>query len=94
MSRRDAPTPRWRSRWTSAISPPVPFTRSSLTAGPTSSRSTLRGRRKLERYLGPDETAWDERFRRYLHDDPRSRGTAWLRIRPDSMTAKDLSNAV
>lgn len=52
-----------------------------------------RGRRKLERYLGPDETTWDGRFRHYLHDDPRARGTVWIRVSPDSVTAKDLSYA-
>jgi nitroimidazol reductase NimA-like FMN-containing flavoprotein (pyridoxamine 5'-phosphate oxidase superfamily) len=50
-----------------------------------------RGTRKLSRYLGPDESRWDERFRRYLHDDPAERGTVWLRLRPASITAADLS---
>jgi hypothetical protein len=50
-----------------------------------------RGRRKLARYLGADETAWDERFRRYLHDDPAQRGTQWLHLRPARLTATDLS---
>jgi hypothetical protein len=53
-----------------------------------------RGRRKLTRYLGADETRWDERFRRYLHDDPAGKGTTWLRLRPASLTARDLSYAV
>ncbi|GAA3811777.1 hypothetical protein [Amycolatopsis tucumanensis] len=53
-----------------------------------------RGRRKLSRYLGADETRWDERFRRYLHDDPAERGTVWLRLRPSSLTATDLSYQV
>lgn len=53
-----------------------------------------RGRRKLARYLGEDETSWDERFRRYLHDDPASKGTTWLRLRPAFLVAKDLSYAV
>jgi nitroimidazol reductase NimA-like FMN-containing flavoprotein (pyridoxamine 5'-phosphate oxidase superfamily) len=53
-----------------------------------------RGRRKLARYLGPDESRWDERFRRYLHDDPAVRCTAWLRLRPAWLTAKDLSYRV
>jgi nitroimidazol reductase NimA-like FMN-containing flavoprotein (pyridoxamine 5'-phosphate oxidase superfamily) len=47
-----------------------------------------RGRRKLERYLGPDHAAWDERFRQYLSADPEAR---WLRITPTWLTAKDLS---
>ncbi|HEY3142834.1 MAG TPA: pyridoxamine 5'-phosphate oxidase family protein [Acidimicrobiales bacterium] len=50
-----------------------------------------RGRRKLVRYLGPDETRWDPRFRHYLLDDPTEKGTVWLRVTPDSLTAKDLS---
>jgi hypothetical protein len=53
-----------------------------------------RGRRKLARYLGADETRWDDRFRRYLHDDPAGKGTAWLRLRPASLIARDLSYAV
>jgi hypothetical protein len=52
-----------------------------------------RGRRKLTRYLGADETRWDQRFRRYLHDDPAEKGTTWLRLRPDSLLARDLSYA-
>jgi nitroimidazol reductase NimA-like FMN-containing flavoprotein (pyridoxamine 5'-phosphate oxidase superfamily) len=50
-----------------------------------------RGRRKLARYLGADEERWDQRFRRYLHDDPAEKGTAWLRLRPSSLVARDLS---
>lgn len=50
-----------------------------------------RGRRKLVRYLGTDESRWDERFVHYLHDNPSERGTAWLRLVPDSLTAQDLS---
>jgi hypothetical protein len=50
-----------------------------------------RGRRKLIRYLGKDESQWDPRFVRYLHDDPELRGTAWLRLAPSSLTARDLS---
>jgi nitroimidazol reductase NimA-like FMN-containing flavoprotein (pyridoxamine 5'-phosphate oxidase superfamily) len=50
-----------------------------------------RGRRKLVRYLGAEETRWDERFVGYLYDDPARRGTTWLRLRPDSLTAQDLS---
>jgi hypothetical protein len=53
-----------------------------------------RGRRKLVRYLGSDERRWDERFRRYLHDEPTFRGTIWLRVRPDRITATDLSYRV
>jgi hypothetical protein len=50
-----------------------------------------RGRRMLSRYLGPDENKWDNRFRRYLHDDPAERGTSWVRLKPVSLTAKDLT---
>ena len=53
-----------------------------------------RGRRKLARYLGSDEALWDARFVHYLHDDPGERGTMWLRLVPDSLTAKDLSYSV
>lgn len=53
-----------------------------------------RGRRKLVRYLGTDEGRWDERFVRYLYDDPARRGTVWLRLAPDSLVANDLSYAV
>ena len=50
-----------------------------------------RDRRKLGRYLGDDEERWDQRFRRYLYEDPAEKGTAWLRLRPRSLVAKDLS---
>ena len=50
-----------------------------------------RGRRKLTRYLGPDEDRWDRRFRRYLHDDPARKGTVWLCLAPASLVARDLS---
>ncbi|WP_306317429.1 MULTISPECIES: pyridoxamine 5'-phosphate oxidase family protein [unclassified Streptomyces] len=53
-----------------------------------------RGRRKLARYLGPDESRWDERFVRYLYDDPGERGTTWLRLAPASLGATDLSYSV
>jgi hypothetical protein len=53
-----------------------------------------RGRRKLSRYLGEDETRWDRRFRHYLLDDPAEKGTVWLRLRPDSLVASDLSYSV
>lgn len=50
-----------------------------------------RGRRKLSRYLGPDESRWDPRFTGYLHDDPAERGTHWLRLPPSFLRARDLS---
>jgi pyridoxamine 5'-phosphate oxidase-like protein len=53
-----------------------------------------RGRRKLRRYLGPDEAEWDDRFRRYLHDDPTGSGAVWIRLRPTLLKATDLSYAV
>ncbi|GHE85503.1 hypothetical protein GCM10017786_16910 [Amycolatopsis deserti] len=53
-----------------------------------------RGWRKPSRYLGPDETRWDRRFRDYLRDDPAERGTVWLRLRPARLTAADLSYQV
>ncbi|MFE7114524.1 pyridoxamine 5'-phosphate oxidase family protein [Streptomyces sp. NPDC057654] len=53
-----------------------------------------RGRRKLSRYLGTDEDEWDARFRRYVRDDPAVSGAAWVRLRPASLTAKDLSYSV
>src|SRR5450755_1349485 len=34
-----------------------------------------RGQRMLTRYLGADQTRWDQRFQRYLHDDPAEKGT-------------------
>jgi nitroimidazol reductase NimA-like FMN-containing flavoprotein (pyridoxamine 5'-phosphate oxidase superfamily) len=50
-----------------------------------------RGQRKLTRYLGPDEERWDPRFRAYLRGDHGQRGTVWIRVRPTSLTATDLS---
>ncbi|WP_308377862.1 pyridoxamine 5'-phosphate oxidase family protein [Streptomyces sp. ISL-98] len=53
-----------------------------------------RGRRKLVRYLGMDESQWDKRFLDYLHEDPEQRGTTWLRLTPSSLNAQDLSYSV
>jgi len=53
-----------------------------------------RGRRKLGRYLGPDEAEWDARFRHYLHDDPTKSGAEWIRLRPTTLRAIDLSYEV
>ncbi|HEY0499617.1 MAG TPA: pyridoxamine 5'-phosphate oxidase family protein [Kutzneria sp.] len=50
-----------------------------------------RGRRKLSRYLGSEESRWDNRFRRYLHEDI---GTVWIRVVPASLRATDLSYEV
>jgi hypothetical protein len=52
-----------------------------------------RSRRKLARYLGTDESRWDDRFRGYLYDDPAERGTAWLRVPATFLRAQDLSYA-
>lgn len=49
-----------------------------------------RGYRKLSRYLGPDQTRWDPRLRRYL-SHPIDVGTIWVRLHPSRLTAKDLS---
>ncbi|QYN22751.1 pyridoxamine 5'-phosphate oxidase family protein [Amycolatopsis sp. DSM 110486] len=51
-----------------------------------------RGRRKLVRYLGPDEQRWDPRFRAYLNEA--ERGTVWVRLTPETLRAKDLSYEV
>lgn len=49
-----------------------------------------RARRKLVRYLGPDEARWDSRFSgRYLSDP--DQGTRLVRLVPSQLTAKDLS---
>jgi nitroimidazol reductase NimA-like FMN-containing flavoprotein (pyridoxamine 5'-phosphate oxidase superfamily) len=53
-----------------------------------------RGRRKLRRYLGPDEAEWDARFRHYLQDDPTESGAVWIRLRPTLLKAVDLSYGV
>jgi nitroimidazol reductase NimA-like FMN-containing flavoprotein (pyridoxamine 5'-phosphate oxidase superfamily) len=53
-----------------------------------------RGRRKLERYLGPDEVQWDPRFRHYLQDEPAESGAVWIRLHPTSLKALDLSYQV
>lgn len=48
-----------------------------------------RARRKLVRYLGPDETRWDERFGiDTLAEDP---SAALVRLRPRRLVARDLS---
>ena len=52
------------------------------------------GQRLLTRYLGADQARWDQRFLRYLYEDPAEKGTVWLHLRPDSLTGIDLSYAV
>jgi hypothetical protein len=47
-----------------------------------------RGHRKLSRYLGDDESTWDERFRRYVRGTDEAR---WLRLSPTHLRATDLS---
>ncbi|MGH3784167.1 MAG: pyridoxamine 5'-phosphate oxidase family protein [Pseudonocardiaceae bacterium] len=49
----------------------------------------LRARRKLVRYLGPDETAWDSRFS--LAGDLDARELRWARLVPRRIVARDLS---
>lgn len=49
-----------------------------------------RARRKLARYLGTDEQAWDPRFEaRYLREPDRQ--TRLVRLEPERLTARDLS---
>jgi hypothetical protein len=48
-----------------------------------------RARRKLIRYLGPDESAWDPRFS--LDGDLVARELQWARLVPHRVTARDLS---
>jgi len=50
-----------------------------------------RGRRKLVRYLGVDESRWDSRFREYLYGDV---GAVWVYLRPSRLVEKDLSYRV
>ena len=50
-----------------------------------------RARRKLRRYLGGDETRWDERFRSGTFDDPTA---GFLRLRPERLRARDVSFTV
>lgn len=52
------------------------------------SYDTDRGFRLLSRYLGADESAWDDRFRQYLHGVS---DTRWLRVSPTRLVATDLS---
>ncbi len=48
-----------------------------------------RARRKLTRYLGDDESKWDEeRFVRGTFDSP---STHFMRLRPERVVVKDLS---
>lgn len=51
-----------------------------------------RGRHKLDRYLGPDETRWDVGYPGNLHEDSGERGTVWPRSRPVLRTTRDLSH--
>ena len=47
-----------------------------------------RARRKLARYLGPDERLWNERFLTGTFEDPSTRFT---RLSPATLRARDLS---
>ncbi len=53
-----------------------------------------RGRRKLSRYLGADESRWATRFSRYLYTDPAESGAVWLRLAAARLSAQDLSYTV
>lgn len=46
--------------------------------------------RKRSRYLGVDESRWDQRFQDYLHVDPAETGTVWIVPRPKTLNAADL----
>jgi nitroimidazol reductase NimA-like FMN-containing flavoprotein (pyridoxamine 5'-phosphate oxidase superfamily) len=48
-----------------------------------------RARRKLRRYLGPNEDSWDPRFR--PGQDPAAPGVRWARLVPDRLDIRDLS---
>jgi hypothetical protein len=48
-----------------------------------------RARRKLVRYLGPDEERWDRRFS--LHAEGDAGGLRWARLAPTRLLVKDLS---
>ncbi|WP_320775604.1 pyridoxamine 5'-phosphate oxidase family protein [Streptomyces sp. CRN 30] len=50
---------------------------------------TARGRRKLVRYLGPDEASWDPRFS--MAGAPHARGVRWARLTPDRLIVNDQS---
>jgi nitroimidazol reductase NimA-like FMN-containing flavoprotein (pyridoxamine 5'-phosphate oxidase superfamily) len=50
-----------------------------------------RARRKLVRYLGPDEAAWDLRFTEGTFEDPTTR---FVRLAPQALRARDLSYEV
>lgn len=51
-----------------------------------------RGRRLLERYLGPAPETWDARFRDYLLSAPGSAPrSVWARVMPSQLVARDLS---
>jgi nitroimidazol reductase NimA-like FMN-containing flavoprotein (pyridoxamine 5'-phosphate oxidase superfamily) len=47
-----------------------------------------RARRKLRRYLGPDEAAWDPRFLEGTFEEP---GIAFVRLAPRTLRGRDLS---
>lgn len=57
--------------------------------GATQPLDRARARRKLMRYLGPDESGWDPRFS--LDGDVAARGLRWARLTPRRLEAKDQS---
>ncbi|RSM81608.1 pyridoxamine 5'-phosphate oxidase family protein [Kibdelosporangium aridum] len=48
-----------------------------------------RGRRKLTRYFGPDQSTWPERFS--FTEDANAQGVRWARLVPDSLRVADMS---
>ncbi|HYY32652.1 MAG TPA: pyridoxamine 5'-phosphate oxidase family protein [Gaiellaceae bacterium] len=50
-----------------------------------------RARRKLVRYLGPDESSWEQRFTTGTFEDP---STRFARLAPQALRARDLSFTV
>lgn len=57
--------------------------------GRTVAFDTERARRKLVRYLGPDESRWDARFT--LGESTAASGALWARLVPDVLRVADLS---
>ncbi|MFG2222856.1 pyridoxamine 5'-phosphate oxidase family protein [Streptomyces sp. NPDC048644] len=57
--------------------------------GRTVAFDTARARRKLVRYLGPDESRWDARFA--LSESTAASGALWARLDPDVLRVADLS---
>lgn len=58
--------------------------------GTTAPFDRARGRRKLVRYLGGDESRWDKRF---TLDGAAEAGAVWVKLVPDTLLVNDLSFA-